>query len=155
MALPSFHLYGIICQLMLPLYGVCVAVYPPTATSPDALPISPSPDNFLDHARRTGCRGITTVPAFLALWLNSPAAIAYLKTMDDIVSYILFLFCASLTSNSYGLAARSPKKSETLSQRRGCICCVGTVAPRLARFQRGFNTKEMRRSGRGSEFPTW
>ncbi|KAJ7776525.1 putative aminoadipate reductase [Mycena maculata] len=85
MALPSFHLFGIICQFMLPLSGTCVAVYPPTATSPNSLPMIPSPDNFLDHARRTGCRALTTVPAFLAPWLASAPAIAYLKTMHSIL----------------------------------------------------------------------
>ncbi|KAJ6591051.1 hypothetical protein DFH09DRAFT_891898, partial [Mycena vulgaris] len=81
MALPPFHQFGIICQLLQPLFGICVAVYPPIATSPSALPIFPSPDNILDHARQTKCIALTAVPALLAAWLHSPPSMAYLKTL--------------------------------------------------------------------------
>ncbi|KAJ7892397.1 putative aminoadipate reductase [Mycena leptocephala] len=85
MALPSFHLFGIACQLLQPLFGIHIAVYPPTATSPSAVPIFPSPDNILDHSRKTKCRSLTAVPAFLAAWLQSPLAIAYLKSLHTVV----------------------------------------------------------------------
>ncbi|KAJ7470082.1 hypothetical protein B0H11DRAFT_2434130 [Mycena galericulata] len=85
MALPAFHLFAILCQLFHPLFGTCAAVYPPTATSPTALPILPSPDNILDHARKTKCRSISVVPSMLATWANSPPAIAYLKTLHTII----------------------------------------------------------------------
>ncbi|KAJ7782239.1 putative aminoadipate reductase [Mycena maculata] len=85
MALPAFHLFGIVCQVLQPLCGSCVALYPPTATSPSALPMLPSPDNILDHAKKTNCRSLTTVPALLSAWSNSPSAVAYLKTLHTIL----------------------------------------------------------------------
>ncbi|KAJ7470077.1 hypothetical protein B0H11DRAFT_2434091, partial [Mycena galericulata] len=85
MALPAFHLFAILCQLFHPLFGTCAAVYPPTATSPTALPILPSPDNILDHVHKTKCRSISVVPSMLATWANSPPAIAYLKTLHTII----------------------------------------------------------------------
>ncbi|KAJ7916712.1 putative aminoadipate reductase, partial [Mycena leptocephala] len=85
MALPAFHLFGIVCQLLQPISGTCVAVYPPTATSPNALPMTPSPENILDHSRKTKCRSLSTVPALLVTWFNSPSAVAYLKTLHTIV----------------------------------------------------------------------
>ncbi|KAJ6491543.1 putative aminoadipate reductase [Mycena vulgaris] len=85
MALPSFHIFGVIQQLMQPLSGTCVAVYPPTATTPEAVPITPSPDSIIEHARKTKCRSLITVPVLLIAWFNSPPAIAYLKTLDRIL----------------------------------------------------------------------
>ncbi|KAJ6611594.1 acetyl-CoA synthetase-like protein [Mycena sp. CBHHK59/15] len=85
MALPSFHLLGIFCQLLQPLCGICSAVYPPTATSSSTLPIFPSPDNILEHTRKTKSGWLVAVPALLAVWLTSPTALAYLKTLDTIV----------------------------------------------------------------------
>ncbi|KAJ6611012.1 hypothetical protein B0H10DRAFT_1953401 [Mycena sp. CBHHK59/15] len=82
MALPSFHVLGMYGQLLRPLYGgICAAVYPPVARSPNALPVFPSPDNILDHAQKTKCNGITVIPALLATWSNSPDAVAYLKNL--------------------------------------------------------------------------
>lgn len=86
MGLPSFHPLGIVCQLLQPLSGTPVAVYTPTATSSSSLPILPTPDNILEHARKTKCRSLTTVPAHLAIWFNSSDAVAYLATLHTIVN---------------------------------------------------------------------
>ncbi|KAJ7673364.1 hypothetical protein B0H17DRAFT_1083222 [Mycena rosella] len=84
-ALPGFHLFGILCQLLQPLSGTCVAVYnPPTATSPSALPITPSPENILENAQKTKCRSLSAVPSLLVVWFNFPAALAYLNTLHTI-----------------------------------------------------------------------
>ncbi|KAJ7828944.1 hypothetical protein B0H14DRAFT_3873194 [Mycena olivaceomarginata] len=80
-----FHLLGINSQLLQPLSGICVAVYPPTATSPDAFPMIPSPDNILQHARKTKCRSLTTVPTLLVTWFDSPDALTYLTTLHTII----------------------------------------------------------------------
>ncbi|KAJ7807640.1 hypothetical protein B0H13DRAFT_2482908 [Mycena leptocephala] len=56
----------------------------PTATLPGALPIVPSPDNILDHARKTKCRALMTVPALLVSWSTSPPDVAYLKTLHTV-----------------------------------------------------------------------
>ncbi|KAJ7832641.1 hypothetical protein B0H14DRAFT_2364678 [Mycena olivaceomarginata] len=96
MGLPSFHLFGIACQLLQPLFGIPIAVYPLTAISPSALPIFPSPDNILDHSHKTNCRSLTAVPALLAAWLQYPLAIAYLKSLHTVVSNNSTLFCIVL-----------------------------------------------------------
>ncbi|KAJ7617794.1 hypothetical protein FB45DRAFT_932692 [Roridomyces roridus] len=86
MGLPPFHIYGIGSQLVRPLCGIHAAVFPPRAITPDALPMSASPDNVLDHARRTNSRTISTVPTFLVTWFNDPQAFEYLKQkMDSII----------------------------------------------------------------------
>ncbi|KAF7358663.1 Non-canonical non-ribosomal peptide synthetase FUB8 [Mycena sanguinolenta] len=85
MALPAFHLFGITCQLLQPLFGSPAAVYPPTATSSSGLPVTSTPDNILEHARMTKCRTLTTVPALLASWFTSPEAVAYLATLHTVI----------------------------------------------------------------------
>jgi hypothetical protein len=92
MAVPPFHVFGIWEQLVQPLAGTCVAVYPPTGALPGALPITPSADNILEHARMTKCRSLVTVPVMLATWSESPAAVKYLKTLDRIVRRIFSSF---------------------------------------------------------------
>ncbi|KAF7333965.1 Non-canonical non-ribosomal peptide synthetase FUB8 [Mycena sanguinolenta] len=85
MALPSFHIYGMYEQLLQPISGTCCAVYPPIVTHPNAVPVTPSPDNILEHARKTKCRSLISVPVLLVAWSHSPAAIAFLKTLDNIL----------------------------------------------------------------------
>ncbi|KAJ7609417.1 hypothetical protein FB45DRAFT_762383, partial [Roridomyces roridus] len=85
MGLPPFHIFGLASQLIRPLSGIYAAVFPPTATTPDALPMSASPDRVLEHARRTKAQSLTAVPAFLVTWFNSPEAFEYLKTMQAII----------------------------------------------------------------------
>ncbi|KAF8160222.1 hypothetical protein K438DRAFT_1985842 [Mycena galopus ATCC 62051] len=85
MALPPFHIYGLYQQLMQPLSGTCCAVFPPMALVPSALPLTPSPDSILEHAQRTNCRSLVAVAVLLVAWFDSPAAMAYLKTLDNII----------------------------------------------------------------------
>ncbi|KAJ6568452.1 hypothetical protein B0H10DRAFT_2109334 [Mycena sp. CBHHK59/15] len=86
MPLPSFHMGGIYAQLLQPVYGrIAVAVYPPTAISPEALPVLPSPDNILEHAHKNGCKAMIILPSLLAVWSNSPDAVTYLKTLHFVI----------------------------------------------------------------------
>ncbi|KAJ6523920.1 hypothetical protein DFH09DRAFT_1419188, partial [Mycena vulgaris] len=83
MGIPSFGLSGTFCQLLNPLHGgIAVAVYPPTATSPELLPILPSPENVLNYARKTNCKAVMTFPDQLSIWVTSADAISYLKTLN-------------------------------------------------------------------------
>ncbi|KAJ7198969.1 hypothetical protein GGX14DRAFT_525295, partial [Mycena pura] len=83
MALPGFHLAGLLGHCLQPIFGSTpAAVYPPTVTSLDKLPIFPTPDNILHHARKTNCRSLMSFPALLAAWAKSPDAIEYLKTYE-------------------------------------------------------------------------
>lgn len=82
----TYALSGTICQILWPLYGdVAVAVYPPTATSPNMLPILPSPANILHYAQKMPCDSIATLSSLLSAWSRSPDAIAYLKTSKLVV----------------------------------------------------------------------
>ncbi|KAJ7458724.1 hypothetical protein B0H11DRAFT_2060762 [Mycena galericulata] len=83
MGLLPFALSGLFCQLLQPLYGgVIVAVFPPTTSSSEMVPIQASPDNILQFARKTNCKSVLTVPTLLAVWAKSPESIAYLKTLN-------------------------------------------------------------------------
>ncbi|KAJ7489600.1 putative aminoadipate reductase [Mycena latifolia] len=80
MSYPPFHMSGFYGHILQPLCGIPVAIYPPIVTSPRELPIFPSADNILDHARRTDCKVMMTLPTVIATWSKNPEAIAYLKT---------------------------------------------------------------------------
>ncbi|KAJ6617595.1 hypothetical protein B0H10DRAFT_2033150 [Mycena sp. CBHHK59/15] len=94
----AFHILSLLClfrhsiwagymaQLLQPVYGrIAVAVYPPTAISPEALPVFPSPDNILEHAHKNGCKAMIILPSLLAVWSNSPDAVTYLKTLHFVI----------------------------------------------------------------------
>lgn len=90
MALPPFHLSGIYGQLLEPIYGgIPVALYPPTALSPDTLPILPSPDNIIAHTRKTKSGMLMCFPTLLATWSKSPDDVTFLKTLSFIVSPLI------------------------------------------------------------------
>ncbi|KAG5652629.1 putative NRPS-like protein biosynthetic cluster [Sphagnurus paluster] len=86
MALPSFHMLGICIQLLVPLYGIIsVTVYPPTAMSSSLLPVTPSPENVIEHGRLAHVTVLIAIPSFLLVWATSPEAIAFLKTLKFIM----------------------------------------------------------------------
>ncbi|RDB20302.1 Non-canonical non-ribosomal peptide synthetase FUB8 [Hypsizygus marmoreus] len=86
MALPPFHTLGVYLQLLNPMYGiVSVALYPPTATSKDLLPVTPSPQNILEHTRMTRADIIVVIPALLQIWSMSQEDVDFLKTLKFIV----------------------------------------------------------------------
>ncbi|KAF8154594.1 hypothetical protein B0H34DRAFT_783744 [Crassisporium funariophilum] len=83
MALPAFHTLGIIVQLLSPLYAMTpVSIYPPKATAPNALPVIPTPDNILDHLRRTGSNSLVIIPALLQLWAQDKKAVELLASLE-------------------------------------------------------------------------
>lgn len=89
MPVPTFHLSGIYTQILQPVYGVVpMAVYPPTATFPDSLPIFPSPTNILEHSIKTGCKAMMTLPALVTALSRTPAALDFLKDLDVLVSHL-------------------------------------------------------------------
>ncbi|KAF9463989.1 putative nonribosomal peptide synthetase [Collybia nuda] len=78
---PPFHTLGVYTQLLHPIYcRVCIAVYPPVVFSTTDLPMIPSPDNVLDHMRRTNSTSMVTIPLMLQAWSHSQEAIDFLKT---------------------------------------------------------------------------
>ncbi|KAJ7077669.1 putative aminoadipate reductase, partial [Mycena belliarum] len=93
MPIPGFHLIGIYGLLLKPIYGgITIALYPPTALTPGALPVFPSPDNILANTRKTKSRVMFTLPALLAIWAKSPDAIEFLKTLSFIATQLIQAF---------------------------------------------------------------
>ncbi|KAG6831500.1 putative NRPS-like protein biosynthetic cluster [Tephrocybe sp. NHM501043] len=83
MMLPSFHTLGVYTQILYTLVGVnSVGVYPPQVTSREATPMMPTPDNILDHTRRTKSNSMITIPALLQIWAQSQTAVDLLKTLE-------------------------------------------------------------------------
>ncbi|KAJ6594686.1 acetyl-CoA synthetase-like protein [Mycena capillaripes] len=81
-ALPPFHGLALVTQLFVPLLnGGTACIYPPTSTATEYIvPVSPTPENAIENAKRTNATGITTVPALIMEW-QSPENVAYLKTL--------------------------------------------------------------------------
>ncbi|KNZ74034.1 Linear gramicidin synthase subunit D [Termitomyces sp. J132] len=82
MMLPSFHTLGIYVQVLYPLFGlISVGVYPPQVTSREMTPMIPTPENILEHTRRTKSNSMMTIPALLQIWAQSIEAVDLLKTL--------------------------------------------------------------------------
>ncbi|KAJ6483120.1 putative aminoadipate reductase [Mycena sanguinolenta] len=85
MPIPCFHMSSIQVLFITALHGrIPVALFPPTATSPDALPVFPSPENVLEHSRRTGCKSMMLLPFFIVAWAQSPESVEYLRTLSAV-----------------------------------------------------------------------
>ncbi|TFK74185.1 putative aminoadipate reductase [Pluteus cervinus] len=83
MALPPFHAIGVFVQNMYPVFHqLTIAVYPPCVFSKGQLPITPSPDNVIEHTRRTKAGALIIVPAFLQAWARLPSAISVLTNLE-------------------------------------------------------------------------
>ncbi|KAG6834086.1 hypothetical protein H0H93_012056, partial [Arthromyces matolae] len=82
MMLPSFHTLGIYAQVLYTLFGLnSMAVYPPQVTSRDKTPLIATPENILDHTRRTKANAMITIPALLQVWGQSPESVDLLKNL--------------------------------------------------------------------------
>ncbi|KAG6820230.1 putative NRPS-like protein biosynthetic cluster [Arthromyces matolae] len=83
MALPPFHTLGLYMQFHNPIYGlVPISVYPPTATAPELVPITPSPQNILEHLKLTKANVLIIIPSLLHLWSAIPDAVSFLATLQ-------------------------------------------------------------------------
>ncbi|KAF8869423.1 putative aminoadipate reductase [Infundibulicybe gibba] len=82
MHLPAFHTLGIYIQVLDALFGVLsIGLYPPTATAPDLLPVMSTPDNILEHTRRSKSSAMVTIPALLQIWAQSKEAVDMLRSL--------------------------------------------------------------------------
>ncbi|KAG6864081.1 hypothetical protein C0993_009449, partial [Termitomyces sp. T159_Od127] len=82
MMLPPFHTLGIYVQILYAMFGlVSLGVYPPQVTSSEKMPIIPTPENILEHIRRSKSNSMITIPALLQVWAQSPDAIDLLRTL--------------------------------------------------------------------------
>ena len=86
MHLPPFHTLGFMVQILYALRScTTVALYPPVTKRPDLLPIMPTPQNILDHTRRTGSTGIIAIPSIVQIWAQDPRSVDFLKSLDFVV----------------------------------------------------------------------
>ncbi|KAF8955032.1 acetyl-CoA synthetase-like protein [Flammula alnicola] len=82
MHLPPFHTLGVIASIIHATYALSpVILYPPVATSPSMLPIMPTPDNIIDHLRRTKAMSLITIPTLLAIWAQDKESVDFLATL--------------------------------------------------------------------------
>ncbi len=84
--LPCFHMFGFATQVVQPLYGSMIsALYPPIATTRESQPIQPTPQNVIDHSRRTKCTGMFAIPAWLQIWAQDTQTVDFLASLDFVV----------------------------------------------------------------------
>ncbi|KAJ3994751.1 putative aminoadipate reductase [Lentinula boryana] len=87
MSLPSFHAMGVFIQLLVPMYaGITVAVYPPLVTRKDLLPLAATPDNIIEHLRRTQCSTCIAIPTMLQIWSQSPSSLDVLRSLKIVLT---------------------------------------------------------------------
>ncbi|KAF5392669.1 hypothetical protein D9757_000930 [Collybiopsis confluens] len=84
--LPTFHVMGFFAHLLYPIYqGLAVAIYPPLVTSPNALPLTPTPDNIIDHFQRTYTDSCIVIPTILQIWSQSGSTIEVLRSLKAVL----------------------------------------------------------------------
>jgi hypothetical protein len=89
--LPSFHMFGFGTQVVGPLYCLLIAaLYPPVATTGDAQPMQPTPQNAIEHTRRANCVGMYAIPAWLQIWAQDSQVVDFLTKLDFVVCRIPF-----------------------------------------------------------------
>ena len=93
MHLPPFHTLGFMVQILYALRScTTVALYPPVTKRPDMLPIMPTPQNILDHTRRTKSTGIITIPSIIQIWSQDSRSVDFLKSLEFVVRSLFFRF---------------------------------------------------------------
>lgn len=90
MALPPFHVFGIVTELHVPIaHLVTTVVYPPRMyNDPLAQPVIPTSDNMIQHLESIKCNVLMTVPTFLEQMVESDEAIEVLKKLESVVCII-------------------------------------------------------------------
>ncbi|GAB1517035.1 hypothetical protein RhiTH_000078 [Rhizoctonia solani] len=81
MALPTFHAMGIFLQIFIPLY----VGYTQVLFAPSHIPVVPTSNLTIEAAAATKCLHMVCVPAFLEMWSQEEAAVAYLRQMKSVV----------------------------------------------------------------------
>ncbi|KAF7783265.1 hypothetical protein Agabi119p4_2641 [Agaricus bisporus var. burnettii] len=85
MALLPAHALAFLGNTIFGIYhGFTLGLYPPTGSSLSASPIVPTPENFLEHAKRTRCAGILTAPIFVKAWARSKSDVKELAKFRHI-----------------------------------------------------------------------
>ncbi|KAF9000304.1 hypothetical protein BDQ17DRAFT_1427303 [Cyathus striatus] len=86
MALPAFHIFGFIVQVIYTVYGlICVSVFPPVVWNPEDQPCLPAPNNIFEHLQRTGSNGLFIIPTLLHGIAECPGGIETLRNLELVV----------------------------------------------------------------------
>lgn len=100
MPLPPFHAFAFLTQFIYPIFAsISAALYPPVVTKPDALPITPTPNNILPQVQATKSNCIMVVPAMLQIWAQDEEDVKVLKGLKAVVSLHLLLALTRLLLN--------------------------------------------------------
>ncbi|KAE9383585.1 acetyl-CoA synthetase-like protein [Gymnopus androsaceus JB14] len=80
--LPTFHMMAFCFQILMPLYGlITTAVFAPTVTRPDAVPVLATAENVLEAAKVVKISAMIAVPTFFHIWFQSDDAVEFLRTL--------------------------------------------------------------------------
>nr|GAT45909.1 acetyl-CoA synthetase-like protein [Mycena chlorophos] len=79
-ALPAFHAMALFIQFLAPVFcGITACLYPPLSLREYRVPVSATPQNALEQAKRARVDGVICVPAFLLEWAEREEDVQYLK----------------------------------------------------------------------------
>lgn len=81
MALPTFHIMGVVMQVLLPLYTAYTQVLFTSA----GVPVLPTSDLTLRAASTVGCDYLICVPAFLEAWAQDQDAVVQLSKLKCVI----------------------------------------------------------------------
>ncbi|KAF8601148.1 acetyl-CoA synthetase-like protein [Ceratobasidium sp. AG-I] len=81
MALPTFHVLGLLVQYLTPLFIGYTQVFFAPKSSHAHMPVVPTAQLTIQAVAETGCEFLVTVPAFLETWSQDEAAISELKKL--------------------------------------------------------------------------
>ncbi|CCM01374.1 uncharacterized protein FIBRA_03424 [Fibroporia radiculosa] len=101
MMLPSFHMLGVVTQLLFPLATGYPNVLFPPRTHLGELPVIPTPDNTLEAIQKSSFTMLIVVPAFLESWMKDANSLEILKDVKT-VSQLPQTFCGGPLSSSAG-----------------------------------------------------
>ncbi|KAF5313535.1 hypothetical protein D9758_018537 [Tetrapyrgos nigripes] len=82
-----FHSSAVFTLIASALYGPStIAVFPPAVTQPGALPVTATPDNTIDHLKRTKATAILCFPHFISMFARDEKAIEVLRELDYVIT---------------------------------------------------------------------
>ncbi|KAF5349749.1 hypothetical protein D9758_010244 [Tetrapyrgos nigripes] len=85
-----FHASAVVILIGSALYGpLTMAVFPPAITQPGALPVTATPENTIDHLKRTKATAMLSLPHFISTFARDEKAIEVLRGLDYVVHQIL------------------------------------------------------------------
>ncbi|KAF8320374.1 acetyl-CoA synthetase-like protein, partial [Clavulina sp. PMI_390] len=85
MAIPPFHMMGIVVQVMAPLRTGAPIMLWDIVDDGEPAPMA-NPEITMQAMRRFGATSVLAVPAFLVAWSRNEPAIEYLRTMDRVIT---------------------------------------------------------------------